>query len=454
MDLYSTYPKQFRQNKLNVEKNRCFVLMPFNERYNKLYGAIKSELSRLKIICNRDDEINGSQPFMNKVLTEIVKSRYLIVILTDYRPNVLYELGIAHCFKDVKNVLLLIERNSQISQPINKNLSDISHLTYYEYDIDNLIQVKSYVEDFISANKCSSDFYDFLTRKEILNNINENSSDFVSYVEEKFSEYFQPLCELLAESPEYILKDNETTINIILDKCVEVLFEILKQNSDYILAMIKTYAELMITTKKINGHEKRILNILNKDFTDLETKSEAFENKIKIEFALYFASRGEYLDIILPWIINYFMKTKTANIDLNRYQLEAFLMTCQHFEVNNMICNAVFDKNCYIREHMADIIGDKRLYAGVENIRKQLATEENYYSAVSEIEALGKLDAKDSVDDIIDWVDKHKSSIIAEKQFFVLKHVRIALEKLDTGKTVVKSFDKNYNKYLQNYFIL
>lgn len=29
MDLYSIYPKQFRNSKITIEKDRCFVLMPF-----------------------------------------------------------------------------------------------------------------------------------------------------------------------------------------------------------------------------------------------------------------------------------------------------------------------------------------------------------------------------------------------------------------------------------------
>lgn len=453
MDLYSTYPKQFRQCKLNIEKNRCFVLMPFNERYDKLYATIKDELSNLKIVCNRDDEISGNQPFMNKVLTEIIKSRFIIVILTDYRPNVLYELGIVHCFKDVKNVLLLIEKNSQVSQPITNNVSDISHLSYYEYDIKNLIQVKSYITEFISANKCTSDFYDFLIQKKILNNLNDSNSDFITYIEEKFNEFFQPLCELLAESSDFSIQNNASTVKTILDKCFEILEEMITKNNEYLFIMIKTYAELIIVTKELTGHNIRIQNFLSYDFIK-QNLTESLENKIKIEFVLCFAYQGEYLDIILPWIISYFMRTKTANIDLNRYQLEAFLMTSIHVEVNNMICNAVFDKNCYIREHMADIIGDKRLYVGIENIRKQLVTEENYYSAVSEIEALGKLNAQEAVSDIIDWINKHRSALIAEKQFFVLKHARIALEKLDKDKDLLNQFDKNYNKYLKNYFIL
>ena len=51
MDLYSIYPKQFRNIKIPIEKDRCFVLMPFSENYDKLYGTIKDTLLDLGINC-------------------------------------------------------------------------------------------------------------------------------------------------------------------------------------------------------------------------------------------------------------------------------------------------------------------------------------------------------------------------------------------------------------------
>lgn len=44
MDLCSIYPKQFRNSKIPIDKDRCFVLMPFSEEYDKLYGIIKDTL--------------------------------------------------------------------------------------------------------------------------------------------------------------------------------------------------------------------------------------------------------------------------------------------------------------------------------------------------------------------------------------------------------------------------
>lgn len=87
---YKIYPKQFINDKIPIEKNRCFMLMPFSPEFDYIYGTIKKDLNENGLICNRADEIAGSKPILNKILTEILKSRYIIADLTDYNPNVFY----------------------------------------------------------------------------------------------------------------------------------------------------------------------------------------------------------------------------------------------------------------------------------------------------------------------------------------------------------------------------
>ena len=105
------------------------MLMPFDKIFDLIYGTIKSELQDNGYICNRADEIHGSYPIMNKILTEILKSQYIIADLTNLNPNVFYELGIAHTFKDAQNILLI--KQKQFKCPF-----DITHLTYIEYDAE------------------------------------------------------------------------------------------------------------------------------------------------------------------------------------------------------------------------------------------------------------------------------------------------------------------------------
>ncbi len=54
------------------------MLMPFSKEFDHIYGVIKNDLNDCGFICNRADEISGSKPILNKILTEILKSQYII----------------------------------------------------------------------------------------------------------------------------------------------------------------------------------------------------------------------------------------------------------------------------------------------------------------------------------------------------------------------------------------
>lgn len=75
----------------------------------------------------------------------------------------------------------------------------------------------------------------------------------------------------------------------------------------------------------------------------------------------------------MPWMINYFKRSKFANIDLNRYSLESFLLTNNFDNINKMICDAICDKDAHIREHFANIIGEKNY------IMQRIFFHHNYY---------------------------------------------------------------------------
>lgn len=51
MDKYIIYPKQFKRANIPINKNQCFVLMPFDSKYDELYGTIKEELTNLSFVC-------------------------------------------------------------------------------------------------------------------------------------------------------------------------------------------------------------------------------------------------------------------------------------------------------------------------------------------------------------------------------------------------------------------
>lgn len=60
MDNYKIYPKQYRNEKISIQKNKCFVLMQFSEDLDIVYGTIKEELNDAGFVCNRADDVSGS----------------------------------------------------------------------------------------------------------------------------------------------------------------------------------------------------------------------------------------------------------------------------------------------------------------------------------------------------------------------------------------------------------
>ena len=128
MNKYKVYPKQFRNEKISIEKNRCFFIMPFSEEFDIIYGEIKASLSKEHFHCIRVDEIPGSLPVINKILTEILKSQFIIVDLTNCNPNVFYELARLFIKTNELNKLKIV-----IKAVRNYILDKVSYAKYYAY---------------------------------------------------------------------------------------------------------------------------------------------------------------------------------------------------------------------------------------------------------------------------------------------------------------------------------
>jgi hypothetical protein len=93
---------------VEVDEKLCFVLMPFNVKFNPIYkNVIKKTVMDFGLSCERADEIFGTGPIINDIAEHIQKARVLIADLTGRNPNVFYELGLAHA-KD-KDVILITQ---------------------------------------------------------------------------------------------------------------------------------------------------------------------------------------------------------------------------------------------------------------------------------------------------------------------------------------------------------
>ena len=419
MDKYKIYPKQFRNKRIPIEKNTCFFIMPFAEEFDIVYGTIKNGLQD-NYICKRVDEISGSIPIINKILVEILKSQFIIVDLSESNPNVFYELGIAHTFKDAQNIFLLKNKNSKVP-------FDITHLTYIEYDINNLKYVVAQLKKTISDNKSFSDLTEALDVHGILDFNHENLEFSLDIVYDILGEHLTLAVDILNSSPDLNSKDIAIFLDFLYIKIRSALATL---NQCDIKIVLELFFEILLSANRWCNVE----TYLNEVFSDFFIHSKLSNNEIvafQTKCALKFVNKNAQINIVMPWVINYFKRSKFANIDLNRYSLESFLLTSNFGDINKMICDAICDKDAHIREHFANIIGEKKLYSAKEILSSQLQCEKNYYSAASIIEALGELRATEKVANILLWIDNNKTDILSTKSYFVLKHTYIALTKLD-----------------------
>lgn len=410
--------------------------MPFSEEFDIVYGSIKNGLSD-KYVCSRVDEIAGSTPIINKILMEILKAQFIIVDLTNGNPNVFYELGIAHTFKDAQNIFLLKDKNYKVP-------FDITHLTYLEYDRRNLKYVIAQLKEAISENKYISDFYESLNAHGIIQFQHDNQEYAVELLTELIGEHLPVATDIL----NYCCSlSGEKIIGTLLYISSEIKKELTRSDISTATRLIDFYSELLLSADQCCNIESMLCEILDGTYWINSTLSNKESISLQTDCAIKFAKKHQQLNITMPWIINYFKQSRFATVDLNRYKLESFLMTNQCEDINRMIGDALCDTDAHIREHFSNIIGEKRLKSALDILTTQLLCEENYYTAASMIEAIGKIGSKCNIDVIQQWILEHVDEILNTKSYFVLRHTLIALTHLDVN--IANQFRDEYLQYLE-----
>lgn len=329
------------------------------------------------------------------------------------------------------------------------------HQHYIEYERDNLFLLTSSILDVINETRHVVDLENALELRGITSAVKKCNFSFVDFLQGQFSNDIAFLTRiLLNEHVQNCYSEND--IECLLNKYQNSFHEVaMLKNRSILDEWIKCYSEILISCDMYNISQKFVESFLGSYiFEGVLTRDNVLEVQTKLAVSL--ANSKKYISIVMPWIISYLSHSQSASIDLNRYKVEAYLMTENDKDINQIIINAVFDKNCYVREHISDIIGEKKLNEAAENLCAQLRCEENFYVAVSIIEALGKINCQNALPIINEWVQENKNKIIEEKQFFVLKHVRIVLCKLvgDINPDIINIFDSQFGIFLKDYFIL
>ena len=80
-----------------MDREYCFVLMPFAREYRSLYmNAILPAVNDVHLDCIRADESPATGSIMKDVICGIFNAKAVIAVLDTLNANVMYELGVAH----------------------------------------------------------------------------------------------------------------------------------------------------------------------------------------------------------------------------------------------------------------------------------------------------------------------------------------------------------------------
>jgi len=120
-----------KKEKVQVDKNLAFVIMPFAKEYDETYQWIEESTKNSKMSCVRVDKEIFIGGIMDKVKENIKKAGIIISELTEQNANVYYELGLSHAH--AKKVIML-------TQNIDKIPFDLRHLRMVIYKPCNKIE--------------------------------------------------------------------------------------------------------------------------------------------------------------------------------------------------------------------------------------------------------------------------------------------------------------------------
>lgn len=114
------------------DQRLCFVLMPFRDDLTQIYTDVVKpaiEGNSMGLICRRADEIKSNKVIIQDIWKAICEARIVVADLTDFNPNVMYELGMAHTVG--KETILLFQKSS--TERV-RFAFDIGHIRRIEYE--------------------------------------------------------------------------------------------------------------------------------------------------------------------------------------------------------------------------------------------------------------------------------------------------------------------------------
>lgn len=428
------YPKNVLNSELDIQYNQCFVVMSYANEYKPVYNKICNEL-KSPYSCVRVDRMKERGLIAADIIYCIKSSHFVIVDISSRSPNVFYELGLVHCFKNSSNVIL-IKRDDK-KAPFDVNGYDVK--TYSMRNLDGLVTM---IREELEKKVPQQTLFNILLNKGIVTH--EDNKYIDEGIFEDIKNELPNICAALSSSKVKI-RNPKNILELVFSK-------IILNNERKASIYFQLFALLLVRFNVDINEEKGFKSILNEHSPIYHNIPESVIDSLQTDFVLTYANYAKPVSPIIDWIMKYFERSKSTNIDLNRHRLEKFLLQTTEIIAQNKIIEELSSKERHVREHMADIIGARRMQSAQDALIKQLAVEEWPFCASSIITALGRLEPnEESLNAIDNWFAQFKDSILEQRYHFILKRVVDSITALDKNGTLAREYHKNYDKTLIRY---
>lgn len=147
-----------------MEKKTVFMIMPFKDEFFEVYEMLKVKFEERFEFTNAGDEGN-QQNILKDIIQPIYEADVIIADLTGLNANVMYELGLAHCFNKKTIIItqddlamLPFDLKQYRAKDYNTHFKKFAELVEYleknlNGAVDNSVSYSNPVKDFLTLEK-------------------------------------------------------------------------------------------------------------------------------------------------------------------------------------------------------------------------------------------------------------------------------------------------------------
>lgn len=234
-----------------MDKNKVFVIMPFEDRFFEVYEMIRIQLGDSYDFSNAGEEGN-QQNILKDIIQPIYEADAIIADLTGLNPNVMYELGLAHALNK-KTIVITQDALSELPFDLKQYRAKdyTTHFMKFAELIDYLKNnLKGAVDSTVVYSNPVKDFLDIegiqniawisqSDRKPLSDDSEKGILDYIADIEESIDDFNEHLNNMTSDTIE---------MNNGVSKCVSEIDRVKKAGGNGTVAFVRK------TTKQAAKH--------------------------------------------------------------------------------------------------------------------------------------------------------------------------------------------------------